>query len=1061
MFRPLRQPILALALPTFLASACLSQGTRITPIASAKQISSEKDLIGGPNATAAFGDFLLKNERIRVVIQRAVAPARAPFTRGGNLIDADRVRFPGEQGGDRFGGMTLLINGVRTVSAKNVFVLEDGSATGYAVVRAEGDDATYPGLSLKRFAEAVSRPVDPGFDPAKRLDVLVKTDYVLKPGANYLEVRTTFINRRSVPTKLVVGDVIDNGSTVPFVSEGLGFALPGEADDYAAAARLVAFEGDGVSYGYRVGRQLTVDVVAKDQAHTSRADTVIAAFIPFGGMLGAFQNFGDLTNTVNPEAGDNGDRYLEVPAAGSVAFTRFIIVGQGDGGEIIEGVNEIEQELAGIAPEARTAERVAGAVTIEGSGEPAVGADVAVFAGGLPYIHVKTDANGQYRTVLPPGKFQLAVNLQGHPYAEDTSAPTFTDVSVGDEDGKTNTVDLSVKPAARLRLFVKDTTPLYDADGNYAPAETPLAARVVLTRDGGDPSPARLALAKLDVWPFRPEEPAVVMVDPSGQRSLDVEPGDYAIVGFHGPAFSMYRTRGTFAAGTRSDRVIELARSVSAGGALAADFAATTYLSRGSLSPAGRIEAAYADGVELVALTDVGARTEALETVKALDAQFKSGKESRYDVAKHIGAVSGERVLTSGYGSFAAWPVYFGAALPLGGQIAWAGGDDPALTPAEILAALLGLHNDKDYVAGTGLDAVAPTLAALDAPFTAPGKSELGYFDAADVRVDWAKAQDAGAFFAGELAVAPADVGLAGKTAADLWAGNWQAFNIAPVNDEAVVWLGMNAYFAFLNAGVNPDKRGIPQVVAIGNPVGGDVFAPVGGFRNLVFTGVAAPKNFTTDPVKSMTQLDSDLVAKRANVVSNGPYVNVRVAPTWVTAAAAADLAGFGGLVDLGQKSVMHFHVAVTTPCWAPVERIDLFMNTRVTEPAVVNNALAAMPTPVSTFTTFTSRRIVSDVGTRAHVDVNACRADGTGAGRIEIVKRGILPVVRDAWLVVVVTGGAATPAGARPIAITNPIYVDQDGGGTFTAPCPGAACPNTGVSRLGWYTPERAASFR
>lgn len=1052
MLRPLRLPTLLLALPALLATACLSQGTRITPIASAKKISSEKDFIGGPNATAGYGDFLLRNERIRVVIQRAGAPARTPFTLGGGLIDVDRMRFPGEPGGDRFGGMTILLNGVRTVKAKNVFVLEDGSATGYAVVRAEGDDAPYQGTTLRRFAQAVSREVSPEFDAEKPLDVLVKTDYVLKPGANYLEIRTTFINRRSVPTQVVFGDVLDYGSTTPYISEGRGFALPGVDDDYAAPAKLAIFEGDGVSYGYRVGRQLFVDVIADDKANTSRADTLIAAVIPFDGLLGLFHNFGTLSTVVNPVGDDNEQRLIEVPGAGSATVTRYVIVGQGDGGGVMDGVNDIEQEILGYDIEDRSSEMVAGTVTVKGSGEPVVGADVAVFAAGVPIAHLKTDANGQFNSVLPPGGYQLAANVKGHPYEKKNAE--FLYVKLGEKDGVTHTVDLTVEPAARLRLFVKDTTPLFDPEGNYAPSELPLAARVRIERQGGDPSPARMNLEKFSAFPFRPTESNVVTIDPSGQLSLDVEPGTYTITGFHGPAYSLYRTTGTFEAGTRNDRVIELARTVAAGGALAADLAGASYLARGRLSPADRIIAAYADGIEFLVMADAGARTEVLDVLDALDDEFKSGKEAKYDVSKHIGVTPGERVVTSGYGSFTAWPLYSSPAAPLGGQLAWDNGDKAALTPAEIIAGLLGLPADKDYVEGTGRDEVAPPITAVDMPFGAPGGAELGYFDAIDLSIDWSKPLESGPLFVGEKALAPAEVGLAGKAPADLLATNWQALNIAPSNDESTLWLGINAWFALLNAGLNPDKRGLPQIVAVGNPVGGETEAPTGGFRNLVFSGVASPKSFLTDQIKAVTQFDTDLATQRANVVTNGPYVNVRL----MSLSTASEVAGYGGMIDAGQDATVELYVAVTTPCWAPVDRIEIFMNAQVTEPVIVNDAIQAMPAPVSTFTAFDSRTVVTDVPNLPAAA--ACRADGAGPGRIEIEHTVVLPVSRDAWVVVVASGANATAAGMRPIAITNPVYVDQDGGGTFTPLCP-ADCPNSGKSRLGWYTPARADAFR
>lgn len=1031
-------------------AGCLSQGTRVTALATAKEITSAADLIGGPNAVGQKGDFLLQNERIRVIVQAAGRAGRSPFSYGGNLVDLDRVRFPGDEGGDRFGGATLILNGVRTMKPTKVFVLEDGSATGYAIVRVEGDDAPYNGMTWAQFAAAVSRPVAEGFAPATPLDLLIKTDYILRPGANFVEVRTTFVNRLSAASKVVVGDMLDYGSTRPFVSAGKGFSLPGYDEDYGVAASTVFFEGDGVSYGYHLGRLQYIQA-ADDRAKAAFAD--LAVWTPIDGLLGNAVNFASFADAVHPE-GELEERMIKVPGAGSATFSRYIMVGQGDSGELVEAVNTVH---------GRDSEYLSGSVTTKdtsGNVVAAVGADVAVLQGGLPIAHLKTDANGQYRGAMLPGDFDVTVNMQGHPYAN--SEPTFTPISAGRKEGVEQTLDMTVPAAARLRLFVKDMTLVESEDGSVSPIEGPLPGQVAFKRKGGDPSPAKYKGAAGAVYPFRPSESNVITVDPSGEAALDIEAGEYEFAGYHGPAYSMARSTAELRPGKRIDRVIEVARVVPAEGVLQADFSGYTLRTRGLESAADRIVRAFAEGVELLVVADESARTDVAAATDLLDETFSPSGQDPRPVTRQIAVAPGERVATSGYGSFSAWPLY-PSNTPTGGGLAWDGAADAALTPDQIIDALLGLPAAPDYVEAIGLSGTPTPFVSLDPAFAEPGSTTLGYFDAIDLTVDWSKPYEEGALSVGERAVSPAAVGLDGKAAADLLTDKWNGLNIFSSADESLFWLGANSYFALLNLSAKPDKKNLPQVTALAGSAASDV-SPTGGPRNLIPSPVtelrrlrcAVSESVCADAVQAIAAVNAELVARR-NVVTNGPWLSLEVAAK----ATPAKVAGVGEMLDLFPDNAVMFQVAVTTPCWAPIDRIELYMNAQVTKPTIVNNQLAAAPAPVSTFTTamFTSRDVIND--RTGLVDPTACRADGTGFGRIEVTMTGSLAMPRDAWLVAVARGSTAPPFGTPPLAMTNAVFVETQGDGKFGPICPGADCPNTGTTRLGWYTPGRAEGFR
>src|SRR5262249_4375775 len=76
-------PLLALV-----ASGCTGDDK---PRVTAPQITSRADLIGGTGALGDIGDYLLANEKIRVIVQ-GPGYSRGFGIYGGSLIDADLVR---------------------------------------------------------------------------------------------------------------------------------------------------------------------------------------------------------------------------------------------------------------------------------------------------------------------------------------------------------------------------------------------------------------------------------------------------------------------------------------------------------------------------------------------------------------------------------------------------------------------------------------------------------------------------------------------------------------------------------------------------------------------------------------------------------------------------------------------------------------------------------------------------------------------------------------------------------------------------------------------------------
>jgi len=175
------------------------------------------------------------------------------------------------------------------------------------------------------------------------------------------------------------------------------------------------------------------------------------------------------------------------------------------------------------------------------------------------------------------------------------------------------------------------------------------------------------------------------------------------------------------------------------------------------------------------------------------------------------------------------------------------------------------------------------------------------------------------------------------------------------------------------------------------------VDTPVGTARTFLKVGGTAVAQSDLSPVLSALQ-------SGAAVASTGPFLDV-------TATGTAGTAGPGQLLT-GANASVTLTIALVAPAWVPVEQVRVW----------VNGALVQTLDP-STFTT-----------------------DATDARKRSLSLS--LPLPQDAWIVVEagVPEAGPTLADARytawfkvqhntyPLAVTNPIFVDQNGGG-YTPP--------------------------
>jgi len=206
----------------------------------AKQIDTQRELIGGPSARGKIGDFLIQNDEVRFIVAgKGQAWQGGVF--GGTLLDADLQRNGFEtqygNGYDAFGETFPLVNLIETnpeldghklaftedglsliAVPSGIEVVKDGSDGQEAIVRVSGRSGyifeMLKFLNKDFLMSFLTEPLEIAGLPPLPLDALLETligvnvyallnrlqvdfvftnDYILHPRERYLTIRTTVV----------------------------------------------------------------------------------------------------------------------------------------------------------------------------------------------------------------------------------------------------------------------------------------------------------------------------------------------------------------------------------------------------------------------------------------------------------------------------------------------------------------------------------------------------------------------------------------------------------------------------------------------------------------------------------------------------------------------------------------------------------------------------------------------------------------------------------------------------------------------------------------------------
>lgn len=677
-------------LSVVVALALLSTCAKTNPNASAFQITSREQLVGGRRALGEVGDFKISNGIIHAIVQD-VGTSRGFGAFGGSLIDVDLVRgtkgsgATGVKGKDWFTEMFPAFF-LEAIEPEKVEVVADGKDGKAAILRVSGHGADF--ISITR---AVNDTILPKFP----LDFTV--DYILEPGKQYLKIQVSIKNpdparaagfALAVPFGFVV--LLGEGQKL-FVPEA-GFDMRFHLDEvvYKRPSRLdalpgvvtdfLATEGEGVSYALAANPRGAGYVAnAPDIYPGGKPDSMLIP-IASSSFLGAFW--------AKPPA--------ELAPGGTFTYSGYLAVGAGDVSQAVKVIYDID-ESAERGKKPTKYGTISGRVLEGPTRTPMENVSVVLQdQNGIFQSQARTQKGGIYSAVVPPGTYTA--------YANDGIRDVVSAGPVEVQEGRAASVNLELGQPAVLNVVVKDK------QGRNLPAKISVEG----IHDFVSTEPARRFLYNLkvgeklrntDLDPDDPNDPSTrkyfekTFYAHEGLGSREIRPGVYKVWATRGPEYELASAEVVLEAGKSVTVGLVLEHSVDTQGWVSGDFHVHSIHSVDSPMDLPDRVASYAvEGVDWITATDHNYVSDFQPTVDALG------------LSDWLKAGVGLELTTLEMGHFNAFPIQLDPGPVTHGSFAWF-----RRPPGELFAQLRGLGTDP-----------ANTIIQVNHP----RDSVLGYFNA-------------------------------------------------------------------------------------------------------------------------------------------------------------------------------------------------------------------------------------------------------------------------------------------------------------------------------------------
>lgn len=694
--------LLAAAGLLFSLSACLPDGDS-APHSMAKRITSHQELIGGPTALGEVGDYLLANDKIRVIIED-VGFASGSGLFGGSLIDMDRLREtsdPDEFGGDgqdTFGEFFPAFF-LEMVDPEEVVVLNDGADGEAAIVEVRGRGGEF--VTMLRFInQAMINAYEPdlsgimeGKPASSDGDPLVSFSvrYILEPGASHVRVESALTNQSGQELQFPNEDIL--GLLKLFLDADLdNFSVP--AGSVLGFGQLNSLFLPGVGYDLRWGLEdsyrtpidlpalpgLVTDFIASSNTHGTNYG-FIAGDSPDRNFVHNKPDVYGVDNTHEMlvlfyAAGFSGafthDLPAKLPDGESFVFTNYLIAGNGDVASILDEVYTI-REVETQTVRGQVFDEISGApvpknvsvLVYQARDDVADPSDGCLVEGEgfdqkAPAIlsQAYTSAEGYFRFELPPGSYCARTRDEGRALSEfeafeinggpaylelEATSPAHLQVMLQDESGNPIPGKIMLVATHEYRPELEKRHYLYDL-----PSGEPWRVSDMVPDEADDPS-------------TRQYLEAVAYAGADGIARIDARPNTYDIYASRGLEYELVRLKDVeLKPGKSTTRAATLERVVNTDGYLSGDF---HMHARGSIDSG----LSYDDRVLSVA-------AEGLETVVASDHNHVSDYMPyifRQELDPWLRSVTGVELTTFEFGHFNAFPIDYDIGSINRGAVPW------------------------------------------------------------------------------------------------------------------------------------------------------------------------------------------------------------------------------------------------------------------------------------------------------------------------------------------------------------------------------------------------------
>lgn len=970
-------------------------------VARAGRLTSEnfsKERVPGPASQGLVGDYFMANDRVRVVIQQ---PGRAisPLPYGGNIIDMDFVDQPV---GDSFGEVGLFLLTGRTANFTSAEVVRDGSAGGPAVLRFRGADVVDDYVNVVGLG-GIAGIIDQALLPSNQLGLKLAVTYILNPGQSHVQTVYTFYNPGAAEVSTSWGTLTDSGGALSIYHPGLGYGTLSVSTLLTGNPPMVEYlaqQGPGVSYGVIPQR-------SGDGAPRGVAFPVTGIAIELYDMpdrIAPFQPSG-LSVVLPPRRGASREVAVAIARGGVDGIERLVRQ---------DLTKEPLRAMKGVLRGTTAGEAIQLGVLRAGRDAPYNGVTALTMTG--------LEGETPFTAQLPPGSYQLLAEGAGRR----RSAAISVTVAGADVDA----APLQLPAPALLSYKIND-----EAGGA-------LPAKISVLGESPEPIAALAPPYELDAYdnPHR----GVVLVrhslaGTSGEGSrfdqpIPLLPGEYRVVVSRGPEYSRHEQRLTVAAGERPQITATLQRVVDTSGYVACDFHQHTVNSPDSKVPLeDRVVTNLAEGLEFVSSSDHDYVTDFRPVIKALGAE------------RLMDSLPGSEITPFAYGHFIAWPFTPDALSPNGGSFDWGGGEEADIAPAGIFR---GVRERGAHVV------------QINHPRSFPRTTFdfLNNFDRAELTFDFAartfRANRAAMKLSPALLGLPEDAEVFSPTfdALEVWNGTRYGVGDRDRDGERrdielermmMDWMNFLSFGFTPTATANSDTHG--RVIPAGLP------------RTLVRVpddGPAALQGGLGAEVARTVIGQGG--APRDVVISSGPMLRFYAGDA-AKGGIGRTVAPVGGKIKL----VLEAQAAE----WAPLDTMEVFANNTFDPPGSSDLTLKPL-VPVVCFSSaaMLSERCRGALYSGALIE----QRDVLGPGRVRLRYKVEVEVEvaklltrnragaagQDLWLVArafgdralfpvlasgidtnvpmsaILAGDPLLDSGVFPMALTNPIFVDMDGGG-------------------------------